>query len=491
MVEWDRENDRSDEGIVVTEHFSKFLLPACALLLTVALLFLAFARPSYFASQTYVAGLLFLEILVLAVYLYRRIFFPFVIVTFLLAGMDLPIGSGWNVARWITLGVGALVGLLIKFKDGHRNFGLFHILALFSVLAALASVAVSRYASFSFLKVLSLFLLFVYAGTGARLAVAGRERRFFSGLVISCEIFVGLIALGYIYGLEVMGNRNSLGAVMGVAVAPILLWGTLITEERSVRRRRAFLFAVCASLVVASYARAGIVAGFMVCGLLCMALRKYRLLIQGITVIVIVATAFAIVHPEAYSRTVSSVTNKVLFKGKDPAGGLLASRHSPWQDAIETIQNHQWFGTGFGISETGKDETDHLGNFSTSAAASKEFGSSYLAITTWVGLLGVLPFFMLLLVLFKTIVQTVIWMFRTQNPFHPAVPLAMVTLAGLIHAGFEDWLFAPGFHLAVFYWSMAFILVDYAPKVAQPNLRRVLSRNSFIPSNQPSVAPSR
>jgi hypothetical protein len=29
---------------------------------------------------------------------------------------------------------------------------------------------------------------------------------------------------------------------------------------------------------------------------------------------------------------------------------------------------------------------------------------------------------------------------------------------------FEDWLFAPGYYLCVFFWSLAFVLVDVAPK---------------------------
>jgi hypothetical protein len=39
----------------------------------------------------------------------------------------------------------------------------------------------------------------------------------------------------------------------------------------------------------------------------------------------------------------------------------------------------------------------------------------------------------------------------------------MVMVAALIHAGFEDWLFASGSYLCVWFWSLAFILVDVAP----------------------------
>ena len=78
---------------------------------------------------------------------------------------------------------------------------------------------------------------------------------------------------------------------------------------------------------------------------------------------------------------------------------------------------------------------------------------------------GVLPFFLLLCVLLGRIAKTVVWMVRTGNPLHAAVPLAMVILAGMIHASLEDWLFAPGYYLCVFFWSMAFVFVDQAPSL--------------------------
>ena len=39
----------------------------------------------------------------------------------------------------------------------------------------------------------------------------------------------------------------------------------------------------------------------------------------------------------------------------------------------------------------------------------------------------------------------------------------MVVLAGLLHAGFEDWLFAVGYYLTVFFWVAAFLLMDVLP----------------------------
>ena len=49
---------------------------------------------------------------------------------------------------------------------------------------------------------------------------------------------------------------------------------------------------------------------------------------------------------------------------------------------------------------------------------------------------------------------------RSGDILAPAVPAAAILVAGLIDAGFEDWLFAVGYYLSVFLWAMAFILAD-------------------------------
>ncbi|MGA1987321.1 MAG: hypothetical protein ABSG72_13720 [Candidatus Sulfotelmatobacter sp.] len=153
------------------------ILVAAVVLGPLVLALFAYSRPGYF-NQTYLGGLLLFECLAASVWLYRRIFFALVIVAFLFAGVELPVGSLWTAARWAILGVGALVGSAIMLRDRKYRIGWFHVLAMFTVLAALVSAAVSRYSSLSFLKVLSLLTLFIYAGTGARVAVTGRENRF-------------------------------------------------------------------------------------------------------------------------------------------------------------------------------------------------------------------------------------------------------------------------------------------------------------------------
>jgi O-antigen ligase len=457
----------------MTERIPKGVLIGAGLLCLPLLGLMAYARPGYFTNPMYLGGLVMCEVILAALWFYRQVFFPLVIIAFLLAGMTLPLAGMWIAGRWFFLCAGALVGCFIMLKEWRYHFGLFHILAAFAAMAALASAAVSRYPGFALLKAVSLLLLFLYAATGARLAVAGRENRFFTGLLAGCELFAAAIAGFHFLGLEAMGNPNSLGAVMGVVAAPMLLWGTLLEESVFVHQRRQFLFVVTMYLTLHSHSRSGIAAAFGACGVLCLALRRYKLLSQGILILLIIITSSAIFDSEGFSKTVASLTDTMVYKGHDPTLGVFASRQSPWQGALDSIQKHMWLGSGFGTTDNGQDASqflDQYGHFATSEKVTSENGSSYLAIVTWVGLLGVLPFFFLLLVLVSNIARTVMWMWRTGNPAHPAIPLAMVMIAGLINAGLEDWLFAVGYYLCVFFWSLAFILVDFAPSAAVPRL---------------------
>ncbi len=133
-----------------------------------------------------------------------------------------------------------------------------------------------------------------------------------------------------------------------------------------------------------------------------------------------------------------------------------------------------------------------LGSSQAQAWHPSSMAAATLAIIAWVGTLGILPFIFLLAYLVKRIVSALVWISRTVNPNHPVVPLAMVLLAGLIHAGFEDWLFAPGYYLCTFYWCMAFIFVDQTAFLSNPQSRAVLV-NRARPERQELfvVAPGR
>ena len=473
----------------MTERLPKIVLTASAILFPLLLVYVSFSRPSYFSSPNFLGELIALELLLAALAMYRRVFLALVILAFLFAGTDVPFGGMWTSARWGFLVAGAAVGCFIMLKERGGKFGPFHALTILAVLSALVSAAVSRYPGFAFLKAVSLMLLFIYAGTGARLAVAGRENRFIAGLLSGSEIFVGVVAAFYFLGTEVMGNPNSLGAVMAV-VAPILLWGMLIDQGPLVYYRRLLLYSICMYLLFQSHSRAGMGAAFVSCCILCLALRRYKLFGQGMIILLVAATSAAIFDPTAFSARVSSLTSSIVYKDKDPSQGVFASRQSPWQAATESIGRHLWFGSGFGTTDTGQDASAHLSKFTSSADATSENGSSYLTITSWVGIVGVAPFLLVLLALTGKILRTVLWMLNTGSPFHPAVPVAMVVIAGLFHAVFEDWMFAPGYYLCVFFWSFAFILVDVAPWAPLPSFD-FSWRSRLMRQGMGGVAPSR
>jgi O-antigen ligase len=213
-----------------------------------------------------------------------------------------------------------------------------------------------------------------------------------------------------------------------------------------------------------SHARAGMAAALVSSGLLCVALRKYGAVMKGASFILVLVSVGAILQPETMSNTYSSLKTSVIYKGGSE-GSILASRESPWQRAIESIHTHFWFGTGLGTVETGKDPRQ-VGLFASNSNVSAENGSSYLSILSGVGILGVVPFSFLLLLLLGKVLRTFYWLVKTGNPCHPAVPLALIMVAGLLHAGFEDWLFAPGNYLCMWFWSLAFIFADVAPSSA-------------------------
>ena len=97
-----------------------------------------------------------------------------------------------------------------------------------------------------------------------------------------------------------------------------------------------------------------------------------------------------------------------------------------------------------------------------------------MTIAEWVGLLGVLPFLMLLGLTALNVGKVWVWMRKTANPYHYSVPLAMVLVAGFAHAAFEDWLFAVGSYPCVYFWSFAFVLVDLVPAGDKVLVSRVL-----------------
>ena len=421
-----------------------------------------YSQFQYF-NGTILGAILLVEILGATLWKFDTRFFPFLMIAFVWAGMNVPMQGAWTGGRWLVLASGTIAGLVIWMKKPQSHFRTIHLLAIFCVLAAFVSASVSSYVQMASLKALSLLLLFVYGCSGVRVAVLGRERRFFAALVVTCEIVTFGTAICYFaLGQKIWGNPNSLGAAMSIGIFPILLWGWLITEGPLTKARRLVALIICAYLVYFSMARAAMIAMIAVTVVFCFCLRQYRLLVKAIACVMFLVAISGMVAPDSLNQTVSGLTDAILYKGHKTEG-IMGSRKTPWQDSIDSIKEHPLFGTGYGTSPTGEDPGFSFGKYASSAETVREHGSSYMTIAEWVGILGVAPFALLLLFNLSNMCRVFSLMRSTSDPTYYAIPLALILLAGFVHAGFEDWMFAVGSYPSVYFWCMAFLLDDLIP----------------------------
>lgn len=425
--------------------------------------YLLYTHLQYFGDVSFLGGILLLEIIVASIWKFGERFLVLMLITFAWAGMRVPLQSAGTAGRWVVLAAGALVGSMIWLKAPRGPFRSIHLIAFFCVCAAFVSATVSPFVQMASLKALSLALLFLYCAAGARLAVLGREDRFFHGLLLGCEFVVYVTAICY-FGLgdSIWGNPNSLGAVMAIGLFPILLWGWMTSDEPPVKIRRLVALLLCVYLVRFSLARAGILSVLVVTVVVCVCLRRYELLVKMVAVVLLLVAVTGMLAPESLNKQAGDLADALLYKGHKEEG-LMGSRQTGWEQTFTSIKEHPWFGTGYGTSPTGVDPGLSFGTVRSTAETAREHGSSYLAITEWVGLLGALPFITLLGLTVWNVWRVCVWMRRNADPRHYSVPLALVVLAGLVHAGFEDWLLAVGYYMSLFFWVCAFLLADYIP----------------------------
>ncbi|HLX85015.1 MAG TPA: O-antigen ligase family protein [Terriglobales bacterium] len=430
-----------------------------------------------FSDVTFLGGILLLEVVILCLWNYEQRVFPLVIVAFVWAGMHVPMQTAWTIGRWVVLSAGAVVGYVLWTKNFRRPFGAIHLIAFFCICAAFVSATVSPYVQMASFKAASLALLFLYCSAGARVAMIGREQRFFDGLLLAVEIVVYITAICYlVLGMPIWGNPNSLGTATSIGLFPILLWGWLTSNDKPLAKMRMLgALLVCGYLVFFSMARAGMITITLVTLIFCICLRQYKLLVRFSAAMLVMVAVAGMLAPQKLDVELVSMKDAFLYKGHK-SEGMLGSRLSPWQKSINTIKEHPLFGTGYGTSPTGEDPGLDFGKFASSSETSREHGSSYMTIAEWVGVLGVLPFVALLFVTARNVWKVCAWMKRTGNPRHYSIPLAMVVLSGLFHAGFEDWLFAVGSYPCPFFWVFAFLLADLVPGTVTVPLARVVSR---------------
>ncbi|MFY9845317.1 MAG: O-antigen ligase family protein [Terriglobales bacterium] len=446
----------------------------------------------YFSNVSFLGGIVLLEVIIACLWKYDERFLPLLMIAFIWAGTHVPMQGAWTIARWVVLFAGASVGFLVWTRLPRHRFGSLHLIAFFCVCAAFVSATVSPFIRMASLKASSLLLLFLYCASGGRLAAFQREDRFFYGLLWGAEIVVYSTAICYFgMGLELWGNPNSLGGAMSVAVFPILLWGWLVADQPAAKLRRLVALLLCAYLIFFSVARASMISMVVVTLVLCLCLHQYKLLAKVVAIVLLLIGITGVLAPQALNQQLGNLKDVMLYKGHKEEG-ILGSRRSPWEKSIATIKEHPLFGTGYGTSATGEDPGLDFGKAASSAETAREHGSSYMTIAEWVGLLGVLPFVGLLAVTVSNLWKVCAWMNRTLEPRHYSIPLAMVVLAGLVHAAFEDWLFAVGYYVCVYFWFCAFLLADFVPDaVAAPAPGIVRSSYHPSPAGLDAIVPNR
>ena len=455
-------------------------------------LYLTYSHLQYFHDVSFLGGILLLEVIIASLWNYGQRFFVLLMITFVWAGVHVPLQSAWTAGRWVVLSAGAVVGFIIWLNSPRRPFGSLHLIAFFCACTAFVSATVSPFTQMATFKALSLFLLFLYCGAGARLAILGREDRFFRGLLWGSEIAVYATAVCYlVLGQSIWGNPNSLGAAMSIGFFPILLWGWLTSDGHVARLRRLAALLICTYLVHFSVARAAMVGVVIVTFVFCVCLHQYKLLMKVVALALFLVAVTGMLDPAALHKSLGDLKDAVLYKGHKEEG-VMGSRRTPWEKSIASIKEHPLFGTGYGTSPTGESPGLDFGRFASSAETEREHGSSYMTIAEWVGLLGVVPFVALLAVIVSNVWRVCAWMRRTSDPCHYSIPLAMVVLSGLVHGLFEDSLFAVGSYISVYFWVFAFLLADLIPVAVVVPVAGVVSRAPRpSPASFGAVVPNR
>jgi hypothetical protein len=131
------------------------LLPIAFVLGCLFAISVAVFYPGYASDAGILGMLVFLEIVLAAIWNYEQRFFLLLILVFFFAGAGAPPPGFWSAGRWFVLGAGALAGAAYFLKDRRYRLGEFHLVALFCIIAAVASCSASLYGQDALFKVFS------------------------------------------------------------------------------------------------------------------------------------------------------------------------------------------------------------------------------------------------------------------------------------------------------------------------------------------------
>jgi O-antigen ligase len=417
------------------------------------LLLLSVKRP-YLFGESNLLGLFVLLVAGLIASQYKTHFWTILIGVFFWAGSAFPLAGGMNIFRWVMLGLAASLGVAYYARMANRiAFNYLHLLGLFTVSATFASIMVSVNPTLTALKAMSLAALFIYASIGARALWARNPEPLVRKLILMSEVLVYITALCYAASFEVWGNANSLGLIMGCLCWPVLLWRYILPAGHRGTPRRVIPLLLCGALLVSSLSRASIVAALLTSMFLLVGSRRYRTLLMGATLFAAILLNMFLVAPERFQNA----SDAFLYK-KGEHGNVMDSRQKPWERSWRSFRDHPWLGLGFGAADN---SAGWHPTYATVASQTRERGSSYLTILETTGLIGALPCALLILALIREIWRVFSWLRRSGKVNQPAVVAAVIIMAGLVDAFFEDWLLAVGYYMSVIVWVLAFSLRDW------------------------------
>src|SRR5260370_41499370 len=89
-------------------------------------LYLVYTHAQYFSDASFLGGILLLEVIIASVWKFDQRFFVLLMITFVWAGMNVPLQSAWTSGRWVVLAAGALVGCIAWIRALHRPFQSIH-----------------------------------------------------------------------------------------------------------------------------------------------------------------------------------------------------------------------------------------------------------------------------------------------------------------------------------------------------------------------------
>ncbi len=434
------------------------------------LLYLSVRRP-YLFGESNVLALLVLVVAGMIASQYETHFWAIMIAVFFWAGSGLPLAGAMSMFRWVVLGSGAFLALGYYARRQNRiPFNHMHLLGLFTVIAAFASAMVSVNPVITVLKALSLAALFVYGSIGARILWSRNPEPFVRKLVLMTEGLVYFSAICYAASFEVWGNANSLGLIMGCICWPVLLWRFILPPSLQGSPRRLIPLLLCGALLVYSLSRASMIAAFLTSIFLLVGSRRYRTLLWGLSLFAAILLNMFLVTPERFQNA----SDTLLYK-KGERGKLMDSRQKPWERSVATFREHPWLGLGFGAADN---STDSRFAYATQGQLTRERGSSYLTILETTGVVGTLFFALLLLAVVREVWRVFSWLRRTGKVNQPSVVAAAIILAGLVNAGFEDWMLAVGYYMSVIFWVIALSLRDWMACPVWPDAQPAAAKPS-------------